>query len=143
MEGDRQRLGQRRRARREPVGDAAKRPGVDHDEAGEGSAQVLVHTGASLLALGRLALAAPAAPPAARRGPTDDDVAGRPLAHTGADKAHGARILVSGDRARLAPALDQQVEVRPAHTAVVDLDQHLSLSRLGHRTSFHPDPARA
>ena len=146
VEGHRQRFGQRRLSGGEPRGQAHQRagaapvrtgrrrrrrrrrwsPAASHWDGLPSRQRRHVRTGARA----RPTTGSPSAHPST------------PCAHGG----HGSRVLVAGDQTGLAgPALEQQVDVRAADPAVVDLDQHLAGPGRGTgrcSTSTSPGPGR-
>ena len=140
MQRHRQRFGQCCMARRESDRQTEKRPGVHEHVAGEGAVvEVGVDRPLAALALRRLPFEAAPACPAARRRPTDDLVAHRPVGDTLADGPDDAGELVTADQAGLAPSLEHEVDVRSADAAVAHFHQHFARPRSGHRALLHLD----
>ena len=72
--------------------------------------------------------------PTAWRRPADHCVAGYPLVDVVTDRDDVRAELVTLDRlARAAPTLEHEVQVRAAHTAVADLEQHVARADCRHR----------
>ncbi len=132
MEGDGERLGQRRRAEVEARGHGDESVGRHLHVAGEGTVGT---TGTGVVPAGaerRAPGGAGGAVPAGRTGPTHHGVAHRPPGHRVAEVDDPPGVLVAADGARPAPAVEDEVQVAPAHPAVADLDEHVPGTGAGH-----------
>jgi hypothetical protein len=123
---DRERLGQRGLAQREPVGDGNDAVLVQDRVLRERAVVVRVLArraapGAQRRAPGHAVLARAAAQP----GAADDLVTDLPAGHGVTDRGDPARVLVALDRAGLTPSLDHEVQVAAADAAVADREQHV------------------
>ena len=111
---------------------------MHQDVAGEGPVVAVDDRSGSVLALRGLPLEAATAAPAPGRGAADHRLTDLPALDSGTQGGDGPGELVPGDQAGLAgPPVEQQVDVRTADAAVVDLHQHLARSGSGHRALLH------
>ena len=140
----RQRLGQRRIAHRDAVGQGDQRALVEEDVRREGALVLVVgDVAAAVLALGRSALEAAPAPTALRRRSTDHLVADVPGPDIRSNRGDRAGPLVAAHVAGLAPPLHHHVEVGAADPAVAHRGEHLARAGSGDRAGLDHDVAHA
>ena len=136
VQRDGERFGERRLAEAEAIGQGEQLMLILADVRGEGAVFLLGSRRVAGLAQRRSSGATRFARAAAHRGPADDRVTDTPAPDRVPDRGHHAGPLVTAHAAGPSPALERHVDVRPAHTAVTDLDQYVVGPELGGRLEF-------